>query len=59
MKNTKEKRIAVISMARNDKIFIQKWINYYGSEFGFENLYLILDGHDQNIPENSRKNKYN
>jgi len=55
MKNTKEKRIAVISMARNDKIFIQKWINYYGSEFGFENLYLILDGHDQNIPENSEK----
>jgi len=55
MKNIKEKRIAVISMARNDKIFIPKWIRYYGREFGFENLYLILDGHDQKTPENADK----
>lgn len=55
MKNTKEKSIAVISMARNDKIFIPKWIHYYGNEFGFENLYLILDGHDQEELENAEK----
>lgn len=37
-------------MARNDQFFISKWIEYYGSQFGHENLFLILDGHDQDIP---------
>lgn len=52
MKKIKDKKIAVISMARNDTVFIQKWIEYYGREFGKENLFLILDGYDQSIPEN-------
>lgn len=44
------KKIAVISMVRNDSFFTPKWIDYYGSQFGFENLYLILDGDDQPLP---------
>ena len=43
-------RIAVISMVRNDGFFISKWIDYYGRQFGRENLFLLLDGHDQPQP---------
>ncbi len=43
-------KIAVMSMARNDQFFIQKWIDYYGECFGMQNLYLILDGYDQALP---------
>jgi len=43
--------IAIVSVARNDDFFIPKWVDYYGNIFGFENLFLILDGHDQKIPE--------
>ena len=45
------KNIAVISMVRNDDFFIPKWVDYYHKQFGAENLYLILDGHDQPLPE--------
>ncbi len=45
-------KIAVISMARNDDMFIQKWISYYGKHFGENNLFLILDGMDQKRPSN-------
>jgi hypothetical protein len=45
------KKIAAVSMVRNDQFFIQKWIDYYGRELGYENLYLFLDGHDQSYPE--------
>jgi hypothetical protein len=45
-----KKKIGVISMARNDHFFIPKWIDYYGTQFGYENLFLILDGHDQEFP---------
>lgn len=38
-------------MLRNDDFFVRKWIQYYGNLFGLENLYLILDGHDQSLPE--------
>ena len=47
--------IAVISMVRNDDMFIPKWINYYGGQFGHSNLYLILDGIDQIVPEEARE----
>jgi len=47
----RRKRIGVISMARNDEFFIPKWINYYGDQFGHENLFLVLDGHDQPLPD--------
>lgn len=56
-KTTKQnlKRIAVITMARNDEFFLSRWIKYYGTQFGDENLYIYLDGTDQKIPENAGK----
>jgi len=47
------KKIAVITMARNDTFFLSRWIKYYGNLFGPENLYIYLDGTDQEIPENA------
>jgi len=38
-------------MVRNDNFFTPKWIDYYGKQFGFENLFLVLDGMDQPLPE--------
>jgi len=55
MADNKEKSICVISMVRNDEFFIPKWINYYGAQFGHENLFLILDGHDQALPDGHEK----
>ncbi|PKP34691.1 MAG: hypothetical protein CVT98_10630 [Bacteroidetes bacterium HGW-Bacteroidetes-15] len=52
MKSSTRKKIAVISMLRNDDFFVYKWIDYYGAQFGRENLYLILDGQDQPLPNN-------
>jgi len=49
----KTKRIAVITMARDDDFFLSRWIAYYGKNFGTENLYILLDGMDQNIPDNA------
>ncbi len=51
----KQKRIAAITMARDDEFFLSRWIAYYGKQFGTENLYILLDGTDQKIPENSGK----
>ena len=47
----KLKRIAAITMARNDDFFLERWVKYYGGEIGDENLYIILDGMDQQIPK--------
>ena len=47
------KKIAAITMARNDSFFLKKWISYYGRELGRENLYVFLDGLDQEAPEGS------
>lgn len=47
------KRVAAITMARNDEFFLSRWIEYYGRELGKKNLYIILDGMDQNIPDNT------
>lgn len=47
------KKIAAITMARNDSFFLKKWISYYGRELGRENLYVFLDGLDQEVPEGS------
>lgn len=49
----KLKKIAAITMARNDEFFLSRWIAYYGKQFGTENLYIILDGTDQIVPENA------
>ncbi len=48
----KQKHIAVITMARDDKFFLSRWIAYYGKQFGTENLYILLDGNDQTAPQN-------
>ncbi len=50
-----KKRIAAITMARNDEFFLSRWIKYYGDLFGTENLYIYLDGTDQETPENAGK----
>ncbi|MBD5391900.1 glycosyltransferase family 2 protein [bacterium] len=44
------KRIAAITMARNDDFFLNRWITYYGEQLGEENLYIYLDGLDQCVP---------
>lgn len=51
--HTQTKRIAAITMARNDEFFLSHWIKYYGDEIGTENLYIYLDGTDQTVPENA------
>lgn len=40
------KRIAALTMVRNDDFFLGKWISYYGKELGEENLYVYVDGED-------------
>lgn len=45
------KRIAAITMVRNDDFFLRKWVSYYGGELGRENLYVWFDGTDQPIPD--------
>lgn len=50
---TKLKKIAAITMARNDEFFLTRWIKYYGEMIGTENLYIYLDGTDQQIPKNA------
>jgi len=49
------KRIAVITMARNDEFFLNLWVKYYGNLFGEENLYIYLDGLDQKPPKEAGK----
>ena len=44
------KRIAAVTMVRHDDFFLQKWIEYYSSQVGKENLYVFFDGTDQEIP---------
>ena len=41
------KRIAAITMVRNDDFYLRKWVEYYGGQLGRENLYIFLDGLDQ------------
>ncbi len=43
------KKIAAITMARNDDFYLRKWVAYYGSQLGRENLYIYLDGLDQTV----------
>lgn len=49
------KKICAITMARNDEFFLNRWIQYYGTELGEENLFVYLDGVDQPIPEHAGK----
>ncbi|MCL2414042.1 MAG: glycosyltransferase family 2 protein [Bacteroidales bacterium] len=50
MQLNENKKIAVITMARNDEFFLNRWVGYYGRQFGEENLYIYLDGLDQKAP---------
>lgn len=43
------KRIAALTMVRNDDFFLRKWVEYYGKNLGKENLYIFFDGMDQTI----------
>lgn len=52
MQNKQSKRIAAITMARDDEFFLSRWIAYYGKNLGTKNLYILLDGNDQKIPDN-------
>lgn len=45
------KKIAALTMLRNDWFYLRKWIEYYGRELGRENLYIYFDGEDQQIPD--------
>lgn len=45
------KRFAAITTVRNDALFLPKWIAHYGGAFGYENLFVFLDGHDQPRPD--------
>ena len=44
------KKIAAVTMVRNDDFYLSKWVEYYGRELGRENLYIFFDGEDQDIP---------
>ena len=43
------KRIAAVTMVRNDDFYLRKWVEYYGAQLGRENLYIYFDGLDQVI----------
>ena len=45
------KKIAALTMVRNDEFFLRKWVEYYGRELGKENLYIYYDGEDQVIAD--------
>ena len=43
------KKIAALTMVRNDDFYLRKWVEYYGAQLGRENLYIFFDGTDQTI----------
>ncbi len=45
------KKIAAITMVRDDDFFLRKWVDYYGRELGRDNLYILFDGEDQIVPD--------
>lgn len=49
--NYELKKIAAITMVRDDDFFLRKWVDYYGKELGRENLYILFDGEDQKVPD--------
>jgi len=59
MSNSKQdihpKKIAAITTVRNDTIFLERWVQYYGAQFGEKNIYVFIDGHDQSVPESAKK----
>lgn len=45
------KKIAALTMVRNDEFFLRKWVEYYGRHLGSTNLYVYFDGTDQIVPD--------
>lgn len=45
------KKICALTMVRNDEFFLRKWVDYYGLQFGRENLRIFFDGEDNVVPE--------
>lgn len=45
------KKICALTQVRNDNFFLEKWVEYYGNELGKENLYVLMDGEDQIVPD--------
>ena len=45
------KRICAITMVRNDEFYLRRWVAYYGSQLGRENLRVFFDGEDQQVPD--------
>ena len=45
------KKICALTMVRNDEFYLRKWVAYYGGQLGRENLYVYLDGKDQQVPD--------
>ena len=45
------KRIAALTMARNDEAFLHRWTAYYGAQLGMQNLFVFLDGTDQTLTQ--------
>ncbi|MBR1872558.1 MAG: glycosyltransferase family 2 protein [Bacteroidales bacterium] len=41
------KKIAALTIVRNDDFYLRKWVDYYGTQLGKENLYIYFDGKDQ------------
>ena len=44
-------RAFAMTTLRNDILFLTRWVAHYGGAVGRENLFIILDGHDQHAPE--------
>ena len=38
-------------MVRDDHFFLRKWVEYYGTQLGRDNLRIYFDGEDQVIPD--------
>ena len=38
------KRVCALTIAKNEKYFLPIWVEYYGCQIGFENLYIIDNG---------------
>lgn len=50
-KDYEMKRICAITMVRNDDFYLRKWVEYYGTQLGIENLRIYFDGEDQRVPD--------
>ena len=36
------KKIAALTMVRNDDFYLRKWVEYYGAQLGKENLLWVI-----------------